>query len=675
MSDEQIAQQIQALKKSLQHHNERYYQHDDPDISDAEYDALFRQLQALEEQYPALQTPDSPTHRVGATPLSAFKTVEHQLPMLSLANAFSLDDLHAFEKRIKDKLKTATNIHYTAEPKLDGLAVSVLYQDGQLTLAATRGDGQSGEDITENVRTIKSLPLALKGNYPAVLEVRGEVFMPLAGFNKLNAAAEKNNEKIFANPRNAAAGSLRQLDSRITAKRPLAMYCYAIGVTESWALPKTHFEVLAALKTFGLPVCPEIATATTIDACYDYYQTIQQKRAALPYEIDGVVYKVDQLALQTTLGFVSRAPRWAIAHKFPAEEQVTTIESVDFQVGRTGALTPVARLKPVTVAGVVVSNATLHNMDEIQRKDIRIGDTVIVRRAGDVIPEVAKVVLSQRVQQAQKIQAPTHCPSCGAVAAQEQTQAVLRCVNSATCPAQVVESIKHFASRKAMDIDGLGDKLVEQLYQESLIHNVADLYTLSVSTVAALERMGEKSATNLIEAIEKSKATTMARFIFALGIREVGEVTALYLSEAFADMSALMQATEEDLIAIKDIGPIGAEQIVRYFAQAPHQALVNTLLQAGINWPSTSQTTVDNHEYSNKTFVITGTLPSLSRDQATEKLRRVGAKVVNSVSKQTDYLLAGEKAGSKLKKANALHIPVINEATFLAKLEMNHNSK
>lgn len=663
------AETVKKLREQIHYHNQRYYQQDEPEIPDAEYDRLFRQLQEIEQEHPELQTPDSPTQRVGAAPLKAFEQIEHKLPMLSLANAFSKDDLEAYEKRIKDRLKTEKHIEYVAEPKLDGLAVSIIYEKGILITAATRGDGKIGENITQNVKTIASLPLKLQGSFPPLLEVRGEVFMGLDGFNKMNALALENEEKVFANPRNAAAGSLRQLDSSITAKRPLDIYCYSMGISEGHTLPLTHYEVLQNFKQWGLPVCPEITLANQAEGCWAYYQSIANKRHGLPYEIDGVVYKVNSLADQEALGYVSRAPRWAIAHKFPAQEEITLLESVDFQVGRTGALTPVARLKPVTVGGVVVSNATLHNMDEINRKDICIGDTVVVRRAGDVIPEVVRAVQERRPKNAEQIIAPTHCPSCHTKVEIDQEQAAIRCGNTLACDAQIKEAIKHFASRKALDIDGLGDKLVEQLVDAKLIQSVADLFALQINAVTELERMAEKSATNLINAIEKSKQTTLAKFIYALGIREVGEATAVQLSNYFLSLNKLMQADAESLIDVDDVGPIVAGNIEKFFSNTNTQILITSLLDHGITWPKVEKVDKQTLPLAGKNFVITGTLQSMSRDEAKQKLITLGAKVSSSLSKKTDFLLAGEKAGSKLSKAQELSITILDEKAFLVKVK------
>lgn len=656
------------LKKQLNQHLHQYHVLDDPLIPDAQYDRLFQELVKLEEQYPALLTSDSPTQRVGAMPLSEFGQVAHAIPMLSLGNAFSVKELRAFDKRIHDRLKSSEIIEYVCEPKLDGLAVSLLYKDGVLVQAATRGDGAVGENITENCRTISTIPLKLQGDdYPESLEVRGEVYMPLEGFDKLNESQRKKNEKTFANPRNAAAGSLRQLDSRITATRPLAIYCYALGKV-SEPIAATHAESILKLKEWGFRISPEMKIVSGVEACQAYYNDLSNRRENLAYEIDGVVYKVNQFNLQEDLGFVSRAPRWAIAYKFPAAEEVTTIEEVEFQVGRTGALTPVARLKPVHVAGVTVSNATLHNMDEIERKDVRVGDTVIVRRAGDVIPEVVKPIIEKRPNDAKVINAPTKCPVCDSDVERVAGEAALRCTGGLFCDAQRKEAIKHFASRKAMDVDGLGDKIVELLVDLELIHSPADLFSLKAERIASLERMGEKSAENLIASLEAAKKTTLQRFIFSLGIREVGEATARNLALHFGDLAPIMQATQEQLVIIKDVGPIVAEHIVHFFKQEHNLEVIEKLLAAGIFWEKLEAVKTDS-EISGKVFVITGTLSTCSRDEAKQKLLVLGAKVTGSVSKKTDYLIAGEAAGSKLAKAESLGVEVLDEQKFLALVE------
>jgi DNA ligase (NAD+) len=669
-----IEAQIKKLRELIQYHNYRYYVKDDPEIADSAYDRLLRELQIIEAKYPEFITENSPTQRVGAASLDAFAAVQHKIPMLSLANVFSESELDNFEQRLYKRLakdqdkssKTAPILEYIAEPKLDGLAVSLLYQDGKLVRAATRGDGKTGENITQNIRTIDSIPLVLLGkNYPKVLEVRGEVIMPKAGFEAFNAKARQAGERTFVNPRNAAAGSLRQLDSRITAKRPLDMYCYAVGYVEDGKLAATHFEILQQLNQWGLRISSEIKKVCGVKGCLDYYQNIATKRQKLAYDIDGVVYKINDLALQTQLGFVSRAPRWAIAHKFPAQEEMSRVLDIEFQVGRTGAITPVARLEPTFVGGVTVSNATLHNMDEVSRKDVRIGDTVIIRRAGDVIPEVARVVMSQRLDNAVKTQLPTHCPVCQSAVVKIEAEAVARCTGGLSCGAQVKQAIKHFASRKAMDIDGLGDKLIEMLFDQHVISNIAEVYQVKAADIAALPRMGEKSADNLLQALENSKNTQLARFIYALGIRGVGEATASALARHFKNLDDLMHSDEAQLCAINDIGPIVAQHIDTFFQQEHNQNSIQQLLAQGIIWPQAS-TTSDSIEaiplkLANHTYVLTGKLSQLTRSQAKAQLQALGAKVSSSLSKKTTALIAGEKAGSKLAKAKKLNTPILTE--------------
>ncbi len=670
-----ISARAQELRKQINDHNYRYYVLDDPEIPDAEYDRLFRELQALEEQYPALVKPDSPTQRVGAEPLKAFGEVKHVVPMLSLGNAFSDEEVRDFGRRVAEKLGLAEDeIDFTAEPKLDGLAISLLYEDGVLVRAATRGDGVTGEDVTQNVRTIPSVPLRLlravaQRPLPRVLEVRGEVYMPKAGFEALNERQRAAGEKPFANPRNAAAGSLRQLDPKVTASRPLAMFCYGVGQVEDGQLPDRHSAILAQLKDWGLRVCPEIHTVRGIDACLDYYRDIGERRAGLPYEIDGVVYKVDRIDQQETLGFVSRAPRWAIAHKFPAQEALTRLLAIDIQVGRTGAITPVARLEPVEVGGVTVTNATLHNQDEIARRDLRVGDTVVVYRAGDVIPKVGSVVLSHRPPDAKPFVMPTHCPVCGSDIVRLEGQAIARCSGGLFCPAQRKEAIKHFASRRAMDIEGLGEKLVEQLVDRELVHDPADLYALTVEQVASLERIAQKSAENLIAALEKSKATSLGRFLFALGIREVGETTAQSLAQYFGDLQPIEEADLETLQSVPDVGPIVANSIYTFFRQAHNLDVIDKLIAAGIHWPKVEVKAPEVLPLAGKVIVLTGTLESMSRPEAKKHLQALGAKVTGSVSKKTDWVIAGEAAGSKLKKAQELGVEVLDEAGLLNLLQ------
>ncbi|OGO91438.1 MAG: DNA ligase (NAD(+)) LigA [Coxiella sp. RIFCSPHIGHO2_12_FULL_44_14] len=661
-----IRKQVESLRREIEEHNYRYYVLDDPIIPDAEYDALFHRLQRLEEQYPGLIISTSPTQRVGAAPLKSFAEVRHRKPMLSLDNVFSLEELRAFDKRVRQRLHTDASVEYVCEPKLDGVAISLLYREGALVRAATRGDGTMGEDVTQNVRTILAVPLSLRGKqYPKELEVRGEVTMSKAGFEKLNESMRKKGEKTFVNPRNATAGSLRQLDSRITAERPLSFCAYFIDVIsqeEKIAL-SSHQEALKKLSQWGFPVAHEIAMAKGVDECINYYQRLQKMRDQLAYDIDGIVYKVNALALQEQLGFVSRAPRWAIAHKFPAQERITQLLAVEWQVGRTGAVTPVARLEPVFVGGVTVSNATLHNLDEVHRKDIRYGDTVIIRRAGDVIPEVVGPVLSKRPKGAHRITLPRHCPVCHADIIKLEEEAVARCTGELFCLAQLRETIKHFASRRAMDIEGLGDKLIESLVDEKLVKDITCIYQLDAHRVAALPRMGEKSADNVLNAIEKSKKTTLARFLYALGIREVGEVTALSLAQHFRELPPLMHARREELEAIPDIGPIVAAHIVGFFHQKHNVELIQKLIRLGVRWPK--EKAITSLPLSGKTFVLTGTLSSMTREEAQERLQALGAKTSGSVSQQTHYVVVGENPGSKYTKAKTLQVPCLDEQQFL----------
>lgn len=659
-SQKKLEQQAENLRREIEHHNYQYYVLDNPEIPDAEYDRLMRELQQLESEHPELITESSPTQRVGGQALEAFTQVKHVIPMLSLNNGFADEDIEAFDKRIRDQLDVE-KIIYCAEPKLDGLAISLRYENGMFVQAATRGDGVTGEDVTQNVKTIQALPLRLIGkNWPQVLEVRGEVFMPLKGFEELNKRQLSNSEKTFANPRNAAAGSLRQLDSRITAQRPLTFYCYGIGES-STDIASSHYQVIQQLKNWGMPVSPEVKRVEGAQGCLEYYRQLGDRRSKLAYEIDGVVYKVDDLEQQRDMGFVARAPRWAIAHKFPAVEEITKMLGIDVQVGRTGALTPVARLEPVRVAGVTVTNATLHNQDEIDRKDVRVGDTVIIRRAGDVIPEVVGVVLSKRPTGTKKFKLPTKCPVCGSAAVRVEGEAVSRCSGGLFCEAQRKEAIKHFASRKAMDIDGLGDKLVEQFVDQGLIEDVADLYALKAETLAGLERLGAKSAKNLIDALEKSKDTTLARFLYALGIREVGEATALTLARHYGNLDALIEADEEALQQIPDVGPVVASHIVQFFKQKHNRDVIKKLVKAGISWPTEEKPQAGEQPLEGKTFVLTGTLTAMKRSDAKQALQALGAKVAGSVSKKTDYVVAGAEAGSKLTKAQELGVPVLDE--------------
>ena len=661
---------IKSLRDEIRHHNYLYHTLDDIEIPDAEYDRLLRELQELEKANPELVTPDSPTQRVGAEPSGALKTVKHRLPMLSLDNAFAEQELREFHTRVAEKLEFedgAPNLLYSAEPKLDGAAVSLLYENGILIRAATRGDGTTGEDITHNVRTIKSVPLRLIGKgFPDTLEVRGEVFMPRAGFEAFNKKARETGEKTFVNPRNAAAGSLRQLDPKLTAARPLDMYVYSVGIVEGGELPGRHSEIISTLREWGLKTCPESRVVKGVDGCLGFYKEIEAKRDALAYDIDGVVYKVDSLAMQRELGFVSRAPRWAIAHKFPAQEELTQVADVEFQVGRTGALTPVARLAPVFVGGVTVSNATLHNIDELHRKDVRIGDTVIVRRAGDVIPEVVSVVRNRRPKKAKRVQLPKLCPVCGSHVKREEGEAVARCTGGLYCKAQRSESLKHFVSRRALDIEGLGAKLIEQLVAEDRLADPSDLFQLSKDELSGRERMGDKSAENLVRAIEASKSTTLDRFLYALGIREVGEATASSLASYFGSLPAIKSASAADLTNVPDVGPIVADRVSNFFAEQHNLDVIERLQSLGVNWEdSEPMKLADNGPLSGKTFVITGTLPTMTRDEAKSLIQRDGGKVTGSVSSKTDFLVAGDKAGSKLEKAQELGVSVLDEDGLL----------
>lgn len=661
-----IIQRKDELHTLINKYNYLYYTTDNPEVTDSEYDRLFGELKQLEEDYPELLSLDSPTQRVGGEALDKFDQVTHAMPMLSLDNVFDEAEFIAFDKRVKDWLNTNSSQTYLAEPKLDGLAISLRYEKGVLLQAATRGDGSVGEDVTVNVRTISTVPLKLTGeDIPEVLEVRGEIFMPKAGFEALNQQQVTEGKKPFVNPRNAAAGSLRQLDSKITASRPLEMYCYGLGETQGIsAMPKTHFAAMQMIEKWGCRISPELEQLTGVEACLAYIEKVGEKRDSLDYDIDGVVFKVDNLQLQQRLGFVSRAPRWAIAHKFPAQQEMTIVEDIEIQVGRTGALTPVARLKPVFVGGVTVSNATLHNQDEINRKDVRVGDTVIIRRAGDVIPEVVQIVLPRRPDNTQPFIIPSRCPICDSVAERIEGEAVKRCTAGLYCPAQRKEAIKHFASRKAMDIDGLGDRIVEQLVDEDLIDDPADLFRLTVDQLAALERMGNKSAENLVNAIQTAKQTKFARFLYSLGIREVGEATARSLALHFQSLDALMKADETALVEIEDVGPVVAHNIVTFFEQSHNQEVIDRLLAAGVIWPIEQQTSIDS-ALNGKTIVLTGTLEELSRSEAKEKLLALGAKVAGSVSKNTDYVVAGRDAGSKLTKAEKLGVTVVDEATLI----------
>jgi DNA ligase (NAD+) len=661
----EIQQKINQLRHSLNEHNYYYYVLDDPQIPDSEYDRLMRELQWLETQYPEVITPDSPTQRVGAAPLSTFAEVIHTLPMLSLSNAFTSEEIQDFAQRLRERLATE-QIEYVAELKLDGLAINLCYEDGLLITAATRGDGRRGEDVTQNVRTIQSIPLRLRGHdYPTRLEVRGEILMPKAGFEQLNQHQIAQGEKPFANPRNAAAGSLRQLDPRITATRPLIFFAYGVGHTEGKSLPDTHSDTLQRFQAWGLPISPHRQVVKDIQGCLTYYQSMLAQRHHLPIEVDGVVYKVNQFNQQEQLGFISRSPRWAIAHKFPAQEVLTQVLAIEVQVGRTGALTPVARLAPVNVGGVTVTNATLHNQDEISRKDIRVGDTVIIRRAGEVIPEVVSVVIDQRPVTTQPFVFPQQCPVCGSAVSRLAGEAIARCRAGLFCSAQRKQALQHFASRPAMNIEGLGEKLIDQLVESGLVNNIADIYTLKPAQLANLERMGEKSALNLIAAIDKSQATTLARFLYALGIREVGEATAQILAQHFGQLEPLMQATAETLQQIPNIGPVVAQSIVSFFQQPHHRDLIGRLPALGIHWAAAQSICTPKQPLQGQIFVLTGILAQLTRDEATAKLQALGAKVSQSVSKKTTCVVAGDQAGSKLAQAQSLGIKVIDEKALL----------
>ncbi len=658
---------VESLRSEIRHHNYLYHVLDDPDVADAEYDRLVRDLTALEKENPDLVTPDSPTQRVGAEPIKAFGTVQHQIPMLSLDNAFSEEELKDFHRRVTDRLDIedgADELAYSAEPKLDGVAVSLLYEAGHLVRGATRGDGATGEDITHNVRTIASVPLKLLGDgYPSTLEVRGEVFMPRAGFEKFNELARKKDEKTFVNPRNAAAGSLRQLDPRLTAERPLDMYVYSVGQVEGGSLPDRHGAILDQLQEWGLKICPERKVVKGIRGCLDFYEDIGKRRDLLSYDIDGVVYKVDRLDYQRQLGFISRAPRWAIAHKFPAQEETTVVRDIEFQVGRTGAVTPVARLEPVFVGGVTVSNATLHNMDELYRKDVRVGDTVIVRRAGDVIPEVVRVIKKKGARRKPKVKTPAKCPVCGSKVVRIDDEAVARCTGGLFCEAQRSEALKHFVSRRALDIEGLGSKLIEQLVAMGRIKTPADIFSLEKDELVEMERLGEKSADNLLESIETSKETTLSRFLYALGIREVGEATANALASHYGKLEAIMSASEEDLQTVPDVGPVVASRMQAFFGESHNRDVIRSLIGSGVQWTESEPAVIAKvGPLTGKTFVLTGTLAGMTRDEAKDRIQAVGGKVTGTVSRKTDFVVYGDNPGSKLTKAQKLAVETIDQA-------------
>ncbi|BBP43690.1 DNA ligase [Thiosulfativibrio zosterae] len=661
----------QTLKTEIQMHNVNYYALDNPQISDAQYDALFQELLSLEARFPEWISPDSPSQRVGSEPLKGFESVKHVVAMMSLDNAFSDEDLMAFYQRALRGLNLSENseLSFSAEPKMDGLAINLRYDNGQLIQATTRGDGQTGEDVTHNIRTIRTIPLQLlTQDWPKVLEVRGEVFMPKSAFEQLNQTQLASGEKPFANPRNAAAGSLRQLDPKITAKRHLSFYVYGWGeVSEMFQLPERYTQVLVEFKRWGLPINPDAKVVLGKQAMLEYYQSLADKRASLAYEIDGIVYKCDQIAQQKLLGFTARAPRWAIARKFPAQEVWTTLLDIEVQVGRTGALTPVARLEPVSVGGVMVSNATLHNLEELHRKDVRVGDTVIVRRAGDVIPEVVGPVLAKRPDTTQLFVMPSACPECGSDVVKELDKAVHRCTGGLFCPAQRKRALAHFVSRKAMDIQGLGEKLIDTLVEQGLVAHPDDFYRLTLEDLASLPRMALKSAQNVLDALEASKNTTLPRFLYSLGINEVGEVTAKNLALHFETLDALMQASLEDLVAVDDVGDVVASHIQSFFKQTHNQEVIRALCDLGVQWPAIQKFIADiESPFANKVVVLTGTLTVMARDEAQRLLEKVGAKVTGSVSAKTDFVVAGDKAGSKKTKAEALGIPVLTENEWLA---------
>jgi len=684
MASTDVLARATTLRREIERHNYAYYVLDQPTVPDAEYDRLFRELQALEAEHPELVTPDSPTRRVGGKPLDAFPKVRHAVPMLSIRTETDTEasGAQAFDARVRKELGLGEHdppVEYAAELKFDGLAINLRYEHGVLVQAATRGDGETGEDVTQNIRTVRVIPLRLRmESPPAVLEVRGEAFMRRDDFERYNAKQREAGKDTLVNPRNGAAGSIRQLDPKLAAQRPLSFFAYGLGEVQGWTSPPTHSATLDALQNIGIPVCAERITGRGAAALVAFHDDIAARRDQLPFDIDGVVYKVNHFDLQRTLGFVTREPRWAVAHKYPAQEQLTTVLGIDVQVGRTGALTPVARLAPVFVGGVTVTNATLHNQDEIDRKDVRVGDTVIVRRAGDVIPEVVAAVVERRPQPEPPrfniLRSYPVCPVCGSHVVRIEGEAAARCTGGLYCPAQRKQALLHFAGRRAMDIEGLGDKLVDQLVERGLVHSPADVYGLSLDTLAGLERMAEKSAANLVAAIETSKTTTLARFIFALGIRNVGEATAKDLAQYFGSLDKLIAATETDLLAVRDVGPIVAESIVQFFAEPHNLEVVSRLRDAGVRWPETSGMQQSAGILTGKTLVLTGTLPTLTRDAAKEKIEAAGGKVAGSVSKKTDYVVAGEEAGSKLAKAQELGVVILDEAGLLSLLASDNNN-
>ena len=663
-------QQMLDLIQQLNDYSYAYHVKDEPIVPDAEYDRLYRQLQVIESSQPDWIQPDSPTQRVGEKPDNGFANVAHTVPMLSLDNAFDNESLADFDQRIR-KLLNAEKLVYCCEPKLDGLAISLRYEEGRLVRGVTRGDGLSGEDITSNIKTLYSVPLKLRTETPpAVVEVRGEIYMPKDGFEKLNKLAAEKGDKVFVNPRNAAAGSLRQLDPKITASRPLVMCAYSIGYVEGWEQPESHYDGLLQLSEWGFRINDLMQRVEGSEGCIEYYEMLNEKRADLTYDIDGIVYKVDKIALQNQLGFIARAPRWAIARKFPAQEEMTKVLGIDFQVGRTGAITPVARLEPVFVGGVTVSNATLHNKDEIARLGVQVNDYVIIHRAGDVIPKVVQVVVEKRPENAFEVDFPSTCPICHSDVEQVEGEAVIRCTGGLVCGAQLKESLKHFVSRKAMDIDGLGDKLIEQLVDQEMVKTPVDIFTLHEKKEALLkmERMGQKSVEKLLSSIESAKATQFNRFIYALGIREVGEATARALTSYFNELEDLMAAEQETLVEVDDVGPIVAQHVKMFFDQEANRETIHGLLKAGVTWEKKQQASLEELPLAGKVYVVTGSLSQFSRDQVKDKLLALGAKVSGSVSAKTDCLVAGEKAGSKLTKAQSLNVPIIDEAGVIALL-------
>ena len=664
MTGTKVQARVKDLRVLLERYAYYYYVLTAPEVPDAQYDRLFLELQSLEEKHPDLITKDSPTQRVGSAPLAGFSEVRHVVPMLSLANAFGDDEVLDFDRRCRKLIETS-RIQYVAEPKLDGLAVSLTYEDGQLVQAATRGDGVRGEDVTQNIRGIRSIPLRLRGNdWPSLLEVRGEVYMPLEGFLRLNHEQRAMDQKLYVNPRNAAAGSLRQLDPRISASRPLEIFCYGIGAIEAGQVPETHIETLKALTIWGLRTNPEAALVDGPEGCLDRYRRILERRDALGYDIDGLVYKVNNYSDQQRLGTLSRSPRWALAHKFPAQEELTRVLRIDVQVGRTGAITPVARLEPVFVGGATVSNATLHNRDEIERLDVRVGDTVVIRRAGDVIPEVVSVVSEQRPAKASRYRFPTQCPVCDSEIISDDHGAILRCSGGLFCAAQVKESIKHFASRRAMDIEGLGSKIVDQLVDVGMVKNVADLFDLDTKTLEELDRLGRKSAENLVAAIRSSRRTTLPRFLFALGIAQVGEATAQALAAHFESLDFLIVADQEALEQVIDVGPVVAGSLIHFFAQYHNQEVISRLQGAGITWPQETGKGTGTVPLAGKVVVLTGSMTGMTRDEARKALIQLGAKVTSSVSKNTDMVIAGNEPGGKFAKAKDLGVPVLFESEF-----------